>query len=53
MKNKDFDERENFIIGPIFESVIVGQCKEMKKILGCENSYIREFLSSIAQKHFL
>ena len=45
--------KENFMIGPIFENVIVTQCKEMKKILGCENSYIREFLIKLADKYFL
>tara|TARA_B100000900_G_scaffold385964_1_gene376014 strand:+ start:1013 stop:1171 length:159 start_codon:yes stop_codon:yes gene_type:complete len=45
--------QENFMIGPVFESVIVGQCKEMKKILGCENSYIREFLYKLADKYFM
>jgi len=50
---KETPDEKNFIIGPVFESVIIGQCKEMKKLLGCDNSYIRKFLFSIADKHFL
>mgnify|MGYP001226375984 FL=1 len=50
---KKSQSNENFMIGPVFESVIVGQCKEMKKLLGCENSYIREFLIKLADKYFL
>ena len=52
MSSKEFNQ-ENFIIGPVFENVIVGQCKEMKKLLGCENSYIREFLYKLADKYFM
>ena len=52
MSNKEFN-KENFMIGPVFESVIVGQCNEMKKLLGCENSYIREFLYNLADKYFM
>tara|TARA_Y100001933_G_C18606309_1_gene400214 strand:+ start:126 stop:287 length:162 start_codon:yes stop_codon:yes gene_type:complete len=51
-QNKN-DNQENFIIGTVFENVIVTQCKEMKKLLGCENSYIREFLIKLADKYFL
>ena len=47
------DNQENFMIGPIFENVIVTQCREMKKLLGCDNSYIREFLMKLADKYFL
>ena len=53
MSKKNPDNQNKFIIGPIFESVIVGQCKEMKNLLGCDNSYIRKFLFSIADKYFL
>ena len=53
MANKPNHREENFIIGPIFENVIVNQCKEMKQILGCEDSYIREFLIKLADKYFL
>jgi len=52
MSSKEFNQ-ENFMIGPVFENVIVGQCKEMKKLLGCENSYIREFLYKLADKYFM
>ena len=52
MSNKESNQ-ENFMIGPVFESVIVGQCNEMKKLLGCEKSYIREFLYKIADKYFM
>ena len=52
MSNKE-SNKENFMIGPVFESVIVGQCNEMKKLLGCENSYIREFLYKLADKYFM
>ena len=45
--------QENFMIGPVFENVIVTQCKEMKKLLGCSDSYIREFLIKLADKYFL
>tara|TARA_Y100000589_G_C26889579_1_gene521496 strand:+ start:136 stop:297 length:162 start_codon:yes stop_codon:yes gene_type:complete len=47
------ENQENFMIGPVFENVIISQCKEMKKLLGCDDSYIREFLVKIADKHFL
>ena len=53
MSQNQNDNQENFMIGPIFENVIVTQCKEMKKLLGCENSYIREFLIKLADKYFL
>tara|TARA_B100000214_G_C23436969_1_gene387417 strand:+ start:346 stop:507 length:162 start_codon:yes stop_codon:yes gene_type:complete len=53
MNHKKSDNQENFMIGPVFESVIIGQCKEMKKLLGCNDSYIREYLLKIADKHFL
>ena len=52
MANKEHNQ-ENFMIGPVFESVIVGQCNEMKKLLGCENRYIREFLYKLADKYFM
>ncbi len=52
MTNKE-PNNENFMIGPVFESVIVGQCNEMKKLLGCKNSYIREFLYKLADKYFM
>ena len=52
MSNKEYNQ-ENFMIGPVFESVIVGQCNEMKKLLGCENSYIRQFLYNLADKYFM
>ena len=53
MNIKRSKNEDNFIIGPIFESVVVGQCKEMKNLLGCDNSYVREFLTKIANKYFL
>ena len=53
MSKEKIDNNENFMIGPIFEKVIVTQCKEMKKLLGCEDSYIREFLIKLADKYFL
>mgnify|MGYP001238662622 CR=1 FL=1 len=53
MSYKKPDNQENFIIGPIFENVIVNQCKEMKELLGCDNSYIGEFLIKLAYKYFL
>jgi len=53
MSNKESNNQKNFMIGPVFENVIVGQCKEMKKLLGCENTYIREFLYKLADKYFL
>ena len=52
MSNKEYNQ-ENFMIGPVFESVIVGQCNEMKKLLGCENGYIRQFLYNLADKYFM
>ena len=52
MSSKE-SNNENFMIGPVFESVIVGQCHEMKKLLGCKNSYIREFLYKLADKYFM
>ena len=52
MSSKE-SNNENFMIGPVFESVIVGQCNEMKKLLGCNNSYIREFLYKLADKYFM
>jgi len=53
MNSRNYEQNENFIIGPIFENVIVGQLVEMKKILNCDNTYIKEFLHKIADKHFL
>ena len=53
MSQNQIDNNEKFMIGPIFENVIVTQCREMKKLLGCEDSYIREFLIKIADKYFL
>ena len=53
MSQDQNDNKENFMIGPIFENVIVNQCREMKKLLGCEDSYIREFLIKLADKYFL
>ncbi len=53
MSKNQNDYKENFMIGPIFENVIVTQCREMKKLLGCDNSYIREFLMKLADKYFL
>ena len=53
MSQEKIDNNENFMIGPIFEKVIVTQCKEMKKLLGCKDSYIREFLIKLADKYFL
>tara|TARA_B100000963_G_scaffold219522_1_gene191396 strand:+ start:468 stop:629 length:162 start_codon:yes stop_codon:yes gene_type:complete len=53
MSQNQNDNQEKFMIGPVFENVIVTQCKEMKKLLGCEDSYIREFLMKIADKYFL
>ena len=52
MKSKSPNNQNNFIIGPIFERVIVDQCNEMKNLLGCENEYIRVFLNSLAEKYF-
>tara|TARA_Y100001978_G_scaffold114470_1_gene102012 strand:- start:79 stop:240 length:162 start_codon:yes stop_codon:yes gene_type:complete len=53
MSQNQNNNKENFMIGPIFENVIVTQCREMKKLLGCDNSYIREFLIKLADKYFL
>ena len=53
MSQNQINNNENFMIGPIFENVIVTQCKEMKKLLGCDDGYIREFLINLADKYFL
>ena len=53
MTQQENNGQENFMIGPIFENVIVSQCKEMKKLLGCDDAYIREFLKKLADKYFL
>ena len=47
------ENQENFMIGPVFENVIISQCKEMKKLLGCKNTYIREFLYKLADKYYM